>query len=36
MISQIATLGTLAGKTKKELPKHLTESASISDQSDES
>ncbi len=34
VISQIATLGTLAGKTKKELPKHLTESASISDQSD--
>jgi len=29
VISQIATLGTLAGKTKKELPKHLTESASI-------
>ena len=34
VISQIATLGTLAGKTKKELPKHLTESASISDQND--
>ena len=32
VISQIATLGNLAGKTKKELPKHLTESASISDQ----
>ncbi len=36
VISQIATLGNLAGKTKKELPKHLTESASISDQADES
>ncbi|MCF7822308.1 MAG: DNA recombination protein RmuC [Mariprofundaceae bacterium] len=36
VISQIATLGNLAGKTKKELPKHLTESASLSDQSDDS
>jgi DNA recombination protein RmuC len=35
VISQIATLGNLAGKTKKELPKHLTESASISDQSND-
>jgi DNA recombination protein RmuC len=35
VISQIATLGNLAGKTKKELPKHLTESASISDQKDD-
>jgi DNA recombination protein RmuC len=34
VIGQIKTLGKLAGKTKKELPKHLTESASISDQSD--
>ena len=34
VISQIATLGNLAGKTKKELPKHLTESASISDHTD--
>jgi len=34
VISQIATLGNLAGKTKKELPKHLTESAAISDESD--
>jgi DNA recombination protein RmuC len=36
VISQISTLGKLAGKTKKELPKHLTESASISDQTDKS
>jgi DNA recombination protein RmuC len=36
VISQITTLGNLAGKTKKELPKHLTESASISDQTDKS
>lgn len=35
VISQIATLGTLAGKTKKELPKHLTEPASLSDQQDD-
>ncbi|MES0372393.1 MAG: DNA recombination protein RmuC [Mariprofundaceae bacterium] len=35
VISQIATLGKLAGKTKKELPKHLTESVAISDRSDE-
>jgi DNA recombination protein RmuC len=34
VISQIATLGNLAGKTKKELPKHLTEPASVSDQTD--
>jgi len=35
VISQIATLGKLAGKTKKELPKHLTDSAAISDLSEE-
>ena len=35
VISQIATLGNLAGKTKKELPKHLTEAAHISDQTEE-
>jgi len=35
VISQINTLGKLAGKTKKELPKHLTESASISDHDSE-
>lgn len=35
VISQIATLGHLAGKTKKELPKHLTEAARISDQTEE-
>jgi len=35
VISQIATLGTLAGKTKKELPSHLTEAAAISDQSED-
>lgn len=35
VISQIATLGKLAGKTKKELPKHLTESVAISDRSDD-
>jgi len=34
VIGQIATLGKLAGKTKKELPKHLTEATSISDPSD--
>jgi DNA recombination protein RmuC len=34
VIGQIATLGNLAGKTKKELPKHLIESAAISDQSE--
>ncbi|MDX8395991.1 MAG: DNA recombination protein RmuC, partial [Mariprofundaceae bacterium] len=33
VISQIATLGNLAGKTKKELPTHLIEAAAISDQS---
>lgn len=36
VIGQIDTLGKLAGKTKKELPKHLTESASVSDQTDDS
>ena len=35
VIGQIDTLGKLAGKTKKELPKHLTESASLSNQSDD-
>ncbi|MDQ6960177.1 MAG: DNA recombination protein RmuC [Mariprofundaceae bacterium] len=35
VINQIATLGTLAGKTKKELPAHLTEPAAISGQQDE-
>jgi len=35
VISQIATLGTLAGKTKKELPAHLIESAVVSGQQDE-
>jgi len=35
VIGQIATLGNLAGKTKKELPKHLTEPAALSDQTDE-
>ena len=35
VISQITTLGSLAGKTKKELPKHLTEPASIAEQTDE-
>jgi len=35
VINQIATLGSLAGKTRKELPKHLKESAAISDESDE-
>ncbi|MDQ6966443.1 MAG: DNA recombination protein RmuC, partial [Mariprofundaceae bacterium] len=34
VIGQIATLGKLAGKTQKELPKHLTESAGIDDASD--
>ena len=34
VIGQIATLGNLAGKTKKELPRHLIESAAISDQSE--
>ncbi|MFQ5518639.1 MAG: DNA recombination protein RmuC [Mariprofundus sp.] len=32
VISQIGTLGKLAGKTKKELPKHLIESAALEDQ----
>ncbi len=36
VISQIATLGNLAGKTKKELPKHLTDPAAVSDQADDS
>ncbi|MDX8391119.1 MAG: DNA recombination protein RmuC [Mariprofundaceae bacterium] len=31
VISQIATLGALAGKTKKELPSHLTEVAALED-----
>ena len=35
VIGQIDTLGKLAGKTKKELPKHLTESASLSDQKED-
>jgi len=34
VISQIATLGRLAGKTQKELPKHLTEAAGIEDTSE--
>ena len=32
VISQIATLGTLAGKTKKELPAHLVEAAALQEQ----
>jgi len=32
VISQIATLSTLAGKTKKELPNHLLEAAALEDQ----
>ncbi len=32
VINQIATLGALAGKTKKELPAHLIESAAVSGQ----
>ena len=35
VISQIATLGSLAGKTKKELPTHLVESAALQDQTEE-
>ena len=35
VISQISTLGKLAGKTKKELPKHLTEPAALADPSDD-
>jgi len=35
MIAQIATLGNLAGKTKKELPSHLIESANVSEQQNE-
>jgi len=35
VISQISTLGALAGKTKKELPAHLIESASIPDHQNE-
>lgn len=35
VINQIATLGKLAGKTRKELPKHLTEVAALSDQSND-
>jgi DNA recombination protein RmuC len=34
VIKQIDQLGQLAGKTQKELPKHLTESAAVSDQLD--
>jgi len=34
VIGQIATLGNLAGKTKKELPKHLVDAAAIYDQAD--
>ncbi|ATX79943.1 DNA recombination protein RmuC [Mariprofundus aestuarium] len=34
VINQIHDLGKLAGKTKKELPNHLVETAAISDQSD--
>ncbi|ATX81751.1 DNA recombination protein RmuC [Mariprofundus ferrinatatus] len=34
VISQIDVLGKLAGKTKKELPHHLVESAALSDDSD--
>ncbi len=36
VIRQIDQLGKLSGKTKKELPKHLTDAAAIADQSDES
>ncbi|MDX8407771.1 MAG: DNA recombination protein RmuC [Mariprofundaceae bacterium] len=36
VINQIDQLGKLAGKTRKELPKHLTDVASVQDQSDES
>jgi len=32
VINQIVTLGKLAGRTKKELPDHLTETAAVSDQ----
>ncbi|GAV20415.1 DNA recombination protein RmuC [Mariprofundus micogutta] len=35
VLSQIATLGTLAGKTKKELPTHLVESAALQDQTED-
>lgn len=35
VVSQIATLGKLAGKTQKELPKHLTETAALEDSPDE-
>jgi len=35
VIKQIDELGKLAGKTQKELPKRLTDSAAISDQTDE-
>ena len=34
VLNQIDTLGKLAGKTKKELPRHLVEDAALSDQSD--
>ena len=36
VIRQIDQLGKLSGKTKKELPKHLTEAAALEDASDES
>ncbi len=35
VINQISTLGRLAGKTQKELPKHLTEPAALADPSDD-
>jgi len=35
VIGQIATLGNLAGKTKKELPPHLVEAAALADQTEE-
>jgi DNA recombination protein RmuC len=34
VIGQIATLGKLAGKTKKEMPKHLIESAALEDKAE--
>jgi len=35
VIGQIATLGNLAGKTKKELPSHLVDAAALEDQAKE-
>ena len=35
VIGQIATLGHLAGKTRKELPVHLVEAAMLEDQTNE-